>query len=247
VLHRFYAPDLELGAPRLTLAGDEARHLTRVLRLGVGDEVAVFDGRGLERRARVAATDRDEVSLTLGTRVEPSREVSFPITLAQAWLKGDAMDGIVRDATMLGVSTIQPLAAERCDVPGAAMARSQRLERWRRIAISSAKQCRRAVVPLIREAAPLGGVLDSAAGAVVVMLVEPGAAGASAVRRAPGAVDSPAGAIVLVGPEGGWTPAELDAASRAGVRFVTLGDRTLRAESVALVALPVLLFAWGEL
>ena len=247
MLHRFYAPALDLGAPRLTLAGDEARHLTRVLRLGVGDEVRVFDGRGLERRAFVAATDRDAVSLTLGTRVEPAREVSFPITLAQAWLKGDAMDGIVRDATMLGVSAIQPLAAERCDVPAASMARSTRLERWRRIAISSAKQCRRAVVPQIRETAPLGGVLDSAAGAVVVMLVEPAAAGASAVRRSPGAVDSPAGAIVLVGPEGGWTAAELDVASRAGVRFVTLGDRTLRAESVALVALPVLLFAWGEL
>lgn len=247
MLHRFYTPDLELGAPRLTLAGDEARHLTRVLRLGVGDEVRVFDGRGLERHALVAAIDRDEVSLTLGTRVEAAREVSFPITLAQAWLRGDAMDGIVRDATMLGVSAIQPLAAERCEVPAASMARSTRLERWHRIAVSSAKQCRRAVVPRIRETAPLGRVLDTAAGAVVVMLVEPAAADPSVVCRAPGAVDSPAGAIVLVGPEGGWTPAELDIASRAGARFVTLGDRTLRAESAALVALPVLLFAWGEL
>jgi 16S rRNA (uracil1498-N3)-methyltransferase len=167
--------------------------------------------------------------------------------LAQAWLKGDAMDGIVRDATMLGVSAFQPLAAGRCEVPTASMTGSMRLERWHRIAVSSAKQCRRAVVPRIREAAPLGDVLDTASGAVVVMLVEPAAARASDIRRAPGAVDSPAGAVVLVGPEGGWTPAELDLASRARVRFVTLGDRTLRAESVALVALPVLLFAWGEL
>ena len=246
MLPRFYAPELDADADRFSLSGDEARHLSRVLRLGTGAEVRVFNGRGLERAAIVDVLTRGEVVLQLGERVTPARELPFALTLVQAMLKGDAMDGVIRDATMLGVTAVQPALAGRGEVPAAFVARRGRQDRWRRIAVSSAKQCGRAVVPAVHEPAPFRDVLAGAGQGLVIVLTEPASAAAVA---SPGdhrpQRDQPV--AVFVGPEGGWTPEELSEAAAAGARFVTLGERTLRADAAALVALPVLLYAWGVL
>ena len=246
MLPRFHAPELHADSDRCALTGDEARHLARVLRLGPGAEVRVFDGRGLERAATVAAIARDEVVLALGGPVSAARELPFALTLVQALLKGDAMDAVVRDATMLGVTAIQPVLTARCEVAAASVAKRGRQARWHRIAVSSAKQCGRAVVPDIRAAFSLTEALDRARGEAIVFLAEPSSA--ADVDRI-GKLPAPGGApvAVFVGPEGGWTQDELSEAAAAGVRFVTLGERTLRADAAALVALPVLLYAWGAL
>src|SRR3954468_6955698 len=148
-MHRFFAPALDPGDETITLPREEAEHLTRVLRLGVGDTVAVFDGRGHEGLPRCAAAAARDVRLTLLSRVQPSEEWSVRLTLAQAVLKGEKMDDVVRDAVMLGVSAIQPLVTRRTDVTVAALIRGARVERWRRVAIASAKQSGRAVLPEI--------------------------------------------------------------------------------------------------
>src|SRR4029077_14960966 len=108
-MHRFFAPSLDIGDETVVLPKDEAEHLRRVLRVGVGDTVSVFDGRGHEYLARVASAIRRDVRLQLISRVEPAAEPSVPMTLVQAVLKADKMDEIVRDAVMLGVSAIQPI------------------------------------------------------------------------------------------------------------------------------------------
>ena len=247
MLPRFYAPHLLIDAERLTLAGDEALHLTRVLRLGPGAALRVFDGRGLERTAVVDAVRRGEVTLDLGDRVDAARELPFRLTLASAVLKGDAMDGIVRDATMLGVTAIQPVVTGRSEVPMAALERGRRHERWHRIAISSAKQCRRAVVPDIAQPAGFTAALNLARGRAVLVLIEPSAPIVSSAVSVLDRIPTGDGVVVFVGPEGGWSEQELTEAAEAGARLVTLGDRTLRADAMALVALPVLLYVWGEL
>src|SRR6185503_10691245 len=99
-VHRFFAPSMDPGDELVSLPRDEGQHLTRVLRLGVGDTVSVFDGRGREFLAR-------EVRVTLMSRVEPAAESTVAITLGQAVLKGDKMDEIIRDAVMLGVAAVQ--------------------------------------------------------------------------------------------------------------------------------------------
>jgi 16S rRNA (uracil1498-N3)-methyltransferase len=247
VLPRFHAPDLTADGDRVTLAGDEAQHLTRVLRLGVGAALHVFDGAGLERAGIVEAVGRREVTLRLGPRVEAARELPFRLTLAQALLKGDAMDGIVRDATMLGVTAIQPILSERSDVPAAALERGRRQERWRRIAVSSSKQCRRAVVPEIAPAATVDAALQAASGSTLLVLAEPSAARSTASLASVSRPAAGGGVVVFVGPEGGWSGDELNRVRSAGATFLTLGERTLRADAVALVTLPVLLYAWGAL
>src|SRR3954451_9755030 len=109
MLPSFYAPDLDPGSTTTALPPDEALHLTRVLRLGPGDRIAVFDGRGREFLAKVAAASRDRVQVDLLERVTPVPEARVPLSLVQAVLKGDRMDDVVRDATMMGVAAIVPI------------------------------------------------------------------------------------------------------------------------------------------
>jgi len=245
---RFFAPFLDPGDETAVLPRDEAEHLTRVLRLSAGDVVSVFDGRGHEFTAQVAAvTHRREVRVRLLAPVKPAAEPSVPLVLVQAVLKGDKMDEVVRDAVMLGAAAIHPIVTQRTEASVAAILKRARLDRWRRVALASVKQSGRAVLPEIRTPLTFEDFLDEPPAALRVMLVEPGArAGADTI----GALRSnrpPSDAAVIVGPEGGWTEDELRAASERGVRLITMGRRTLRADAVAVAAISVLQFLWNDL
>ena len=145
-MHRFYAPDLVFDRA-VELPADEAHHLARVMRLKPGDAVAVFDGRGHEAAARVETIAGRRVTVKAVEKRVTAQEPGIALTLAQALLKSDKMDRVIRDAVMLGVAAIQPFTSARTDVPRAALARGGRQERWDRTVISSVKQCGRAVVP----------------------------------------------------------------------------------------------------
>jgi 16S rRNA (uracil1498-N3)-methyltransferase len=252
-MHRFFAPSLDPGDETVVLPREEGEHLRRVLRLGVGDTVSVFDGRGHEFQARIASVLRRDVRVQLMSRVEPAAEPSVPLTLVQAVLKADKMDDIVRDAVMLGVAAVQPIVTRRSETTIAGLVKSARLERWRRVALASVKQSRRATLPDIRVPLTLEHYLDEPAAALRLMLVEPnaGAEGDGAVRVEPVSVfqgrPAPSDAAVFVGPEGGWSDQERMEARDRGVRLVTLGDRTLRADAVPIAAISVLQFLWGDL
>lgn len=243
-MHRFFAPSLDPGDQTVTLPRDEAEHLTRVLRLGVGDTVSVFDGRGHEFLARVASALRRDVRVEILSRAAPAAEPPVALTLAQAALKGDKMDDVIRDAVMLGVSAIQPIVTMRTETTVAALLKGARLDRWRRVALASVKQSRRAVVPDIRVPLTLETLLDEPAAALRMMLVEPSAAASVEPVAVLQRERAPSDAIVFVGPEGGWMEPEWTAAAARGVRLVTLGPRTLRADAVAIAAISVLTYIW---
>jgi 16S rRNA (uracil1498-N3)-methyltransferase len=242
VLPRFYAPDLDPDSGSARLSPDEAHHLTRVLRLVAGDIVTVFDGRGVEWRARVARASREAATLTLLDPVAP-RVPAVAITLVQAVIKGDAMEDVVRDSTMIGVAAIQPVISERTTVKGRALAVAT--ERWRRIALSSAKQCGTARLPEIFEPAQFDEWLPSPLPEHSYLLIEPGASlpDVTTVRQL-SLVPAPSSALLLVGPEGGWTESERDTAITAGAIPLSLGPLTLRANAVALAAGAALLALW---
>jgi len=250
---RFHVPGVDATADRVELPEDEAEHLVRVLRLGVGDHVDIFDGRGKIWRAEIVQIGKKSASVRLLEPGEAARELGLRLALVVSVLKGDKMDDVVRDAVMLGVTSIRPVVSERSEIGLAAMARGSRIARWQRIAVSSAKQCGRAVVPEIHNAAPLDWYWKEKpdpstslrAGGLRLMCVEPSAAlgevlDVQSVRRS-AAVD------VIVGPEGGWAVAEVAAAHDSGAILLSLGDRTLRADAVPIIALTALLTTWGEL
>lgn len=246
-MHRFFAPALDPGDETVVLPREEGEHLTRVLRLGAGDMVAVFDGRGHEFVGRVTNAVRSDVRVQIVSRVEPVAESGVALTLAQAVLKGDKMDEVIRDAVMLGVAAIQPIVTKRSETTVAALLKGARVERWQRVALASVKQSRRAVLPEIRVPLTLETALGEPAAALRVMLVEPAASAdvepIAALQQTP----PPADATLFVGPEGGWAAEEWTSAAAHGVRLVTLGRRTLRADAVPVAAISVLQFLWGEL
>jgi 16S rRNA (uracil1498-N3)-methyltransferase len=218
-----------------------------VLRLGPGDTVAIFDGRGQEFLAKVVAAERRDVRVQLLARVEPAAEASVPLTLVQAVLKGEKMDDVVRDAVMLGVAAIQPIVTTRAEVTVAALLRAERVERWKRVALASVKQSRRAVVPDIRGPLAFETWLGDPQPAATLMLVEPGTSTEAESLSILRDQQAPADAAIVIGPEGGWTEGEWTAARERGVRLVTLGHRTLRADAVPVAAISVLQFLWGDL
>ena len=243
MLPRFLAESIDADAGTARLTEDEARHLSQVLRLGTGDEVAVFDGSGREFRARVERAGKDGADLRLLEEFPAAPEPAVRLTLAQAAIKGDKMDDVVRDATMMGVAAIEPLVTEHT---AAHMKAGRAPERWRRVAIASAKQCRRAVVPAIGKGTAFPDWLAQDGAAMRLLLVEPSAAVEGHPVSTLGST-RPASASLMVGPEGGWSVGEIEAAVRAGCVPITLGRRTLRADAVPIVAIGLLQFVWGDL
>ena len=236
---RFLAPAAVKGDRPVTLTADEAHHLRDVLRLEVGAEVGVFDGCGREWRGRVTAIQKESADIELVGEIAAVAEPPVLVTLGVALLKGDQMDAVIRDATMLGVAEIAPVMSAHVTVPS----RAVKIDRWQRVAIASAKQCRRAVVPVVRPLAAFSEVLERRDVGARLICTEPGAAGASAAAFA--VPSRPASALLLVGPEGGWSAAELALAVQLGATPISLGPRTLRAEAAPTVALAALWTLWG--
>jgi len=222
----------------IALPDEEGQHLTRVLRLKVGAAIRVFDGRGHEFDALVEKAGKGEVLVTVGTaRPAAAAEPRIAITLAQAVLKGDKMDDVVRDAVMMGVAAIQPIVTARTEVSLAALQRGRRRDRWQRIAVSSAKQCGRATVPEVREPVAFNPVTG-------LMFVEPGAS-TDLVSLSDLDTAAPRDVTVAIGSEGGWTEEEVRRGA-AACRLITLRGPTLRADAMALVALAALFAVWRE-
>ena len=248
---RFHAPAAEAAGDHVTLLPDEAAHLTRVLRLGAGAAVRIFNGRGAEFHGIVDSVGRNHVDIIVGEPCDPIPERRTRITLAAAVLKGDKMDDVVRDAVMMGVAAIQPLVTARSEMPLATLVRAHRRDRWDRVAVASVKQCGRAVLPAVLEPRefdiwlPVADVPGESPRSRPLFLVEPGAsAGASPLADVERAV--PPEATIVVGPEGGWDADEI-ARAAATCRLVTLRTATLRADATPIVALAALLAHWGDL
>jgi 16S rRNA (uracil1498-N3)-methyltransferase len=175
--------------------------------------------------------------------------------LAIGLLKGDQMDAVVRDATMLGVAEIVPMATAHVAVSGRARESDNAIERWMRVAVASARQCGRAVVPRITPVTPFEEVLAQAVRDETIIAIEPAANAADlgAGFGPPDVADlgtnppyvRPKRALLLVGPEGGWSAGELESARKSGARARQLGPRTLRAESAPIVVLSALWTEWG--
>jgi 16S rRNA (uracil1498-N3)-methyltransferase len=218
---------LHAGASFDASAG-QAHYLGTVMRRAVGDTLAVFNGQDGEWRARITALRRGQVTLLAEMRLRP--QVPEPdLWLLFAPLKRDPTDLVVEKATELGVSRLVPVLTERSNTARV------NAERWQAIAIEAAEQCERLTLPAIDGPRPLASVLDRwPAGRPLVAAIERGE-GRPPIGPAPGP------AALLVGPEGGFTDAELDRLrARPFVTPASLGPRVLRAETAAIAGLALL-------
>lgn len=245
---RFYVPlsAFEADAKSVMLAGDESRHLRNVLRLAQGDEVFVFDGRGTEYRCVVAELEPDASRLIVIEEVAAAApESPLKLTLAVALLKGEKFDLVVQKVTELGVTRVVPVKTTRADIRLRDSADAQkRVARWQRIALEAAKQSGRAFVPEITAPTDFASVIaDQQIAASRLMFSEKGGTPLADIH-----LEAEPGTIAaLVGSEGGWSDEELNQARQAGWEIVTLGGRTLRAETAAMVVTALLQYLYGDL
>ncbi len=226
----------------VAVGADEAHHLVHVLRLEPGDSVGLFDGIGGEWLGFVHAV-APAVTIEVVDAASPAAEPPVRVTLAVSLLKGAQMDTVVREATMLGVFAIAPMTSQHVAIGRRTWRGGESVQRWQRVAVASARQCRRAVVPVIAPVMPFESVLTETGADVTIVCVEPGRADGPLVAADAG--PAPASALVMVGPEGGWSAGEAERAAAEGARFIHLGPRTLRAEVVPTVALSCLWTQWG--
>ena len=209
---------------RAVLVGDEARHLARVMRCAVGDEVVVFDGSGTAWRARVASIGRDEVMLDMGEAVTASRLTRVPLTLAVALPKGERQKWLVEKLTELGVERLVPLATVR----GVAEATPAAVERLSRGVVEACKQCGRDGLMQIGGPKSIAEVVGGTGGGAVLLVADRDGAPLEEVATGASQV------VALVGPEGGFTEEELAMIEAAGGRRVSLGPHVLRVETAAI-------------
>jgi 16S rRNA (uracil1498-N3)-methyltransferase len=246
LLPRFYAPDAgrNASAKIVALPEDESTHLSRVLRLAPGDAVRVFNGAGREWKGEIATIEKKVATVRLLEPVRSAPEPRIPIVLALAVLKSDKMDDVVRDLVMLGAAGIQPVITERSEISRTAIERGNRVSRWQRIAVSSAKQCGRAVVPTVADAVSFDKWIALPRREPMLMLVEPSVDTFTLLLQR---VMRPPRATLMIGPEGGWTRDEVHASQNSGATLVTLGALTLRADAAPLVALTAVRTLWEDI
>ncbi|MGH8131954.1 MAG: 16S rRNA (uracil(1498)-N(3))-methyltransferase [Steroidobacteraceae bacterium] len=241
-LTRVYVDAPLTPGTRVTLEGGAASHVTRVLRLRVGDALTLFNGSGGEHAASIDKAHGGAVTVAVGEQDAVECESPLGVTLAQGVSRGERMDFVVQKATELGASLIVPLLSERSVVRLTAQQADRKLNHWRAITIAACEQCGRNRLPDIAAPMPLADFLRGAAAGTVRLQLSPTAA--LALKDVPRPVTQ---VTVLVGPEGGLSDEEQEAALAAGFTPVRLGPRVLRTATAAIAALTLLQREFGDL
>ena len=235
--------DVELQTGRrLTVEGSAGNHISRVLRLRVGDALTLFNGQGGEYAGSIDEIRRDTVVVSILERRDVDRESPCQLTLAQGISRGERMDWVVQKATELGVWQIAPIFTERSIVQLDEKQASRKLQHWRSIAIAACEQSGRNRVPQITQPVGLYELLEKRTSSGTALLLSPGAP-----LRIADLASTGTQITVLIGPEGGLADVEQQAAVKAGFTPVRLGPRVLRTETAAVCALTLLQQKFGDI
>ncbi|GFN30321.1 RsmE family RNA methyltransferase [Paenibacillus xylaniclasticus] len=251
-MQRYFVSAEQYGEASVVLLGDDAHHACRVMRMRVGDSFIASDGNGREAVVKATSVNSERVEGTIEQQLTADREPAWKITIAQSLPKGDKMELIIQKGTEIGAYSFIPFESERVIVQYDAKKEAKRLERWAKIAKEAAEQAHRSRVPDIAKPVSWKQLLGQMGSYDLVLFCyeEEGRAGTGGGLR--GALEPykerrDIRALVVVGPEGGFTEKEAEEARAAGAVVVGLGKRILRTETAGFVALTALLYESGEM
>jgi 16S rRNA (uracil1498-N3)-methyltransferase len=235
---RLYLHTIPTDEKALFITGEESRYLLNVLRMKAGDEFTVFDSEGAHFKAEIKRVGKTSVVAELKEALPPAAEPTRRLVLLQGILKGRKMDYVVQKATELGVSEIVPLVTSRSQVR-----QTRKHDRWQKIALEASRQSYRTSVPDVREPVAFEEFLQSSDAFRGCIFWEEGGSSLSAMKL--DTSDEPF--LVAIGPEGGFTQAEVEMARGKGLEVASLGSRILRAETAAVSAVTIVQFLLGEM
>ena len=237
---RFFCERIESDCAIVT--GEDARHLTRVLRIKPGEEYILCDGKGMDYRCEAVEISADAVRFSVREKSPNRTEPDSRIVLYQAIPKGDKLEFIIQKAVELGVGEVVPVLTAYCVSRPDLKNFDKKLERYRRIAREAAKQCGRGIIPEISNILTFERAVEDMAGGNSFLCYEGGG------KRISQLVSPKAECIrVMVGSEGGFSEEEVEICSARGIPCATLGRRILRCETAPLAAVTLILNALGEL
>ncbi|WP_409341367.1 16S rRNA (uracil(1498)-N(3))-methyltransferase [Paenibacillus sp. MBLB4367] len=249
----FITPD-RFGTDRVSVTGDDAHHLTRVMRAQVGDKFICSDGQNREALAEITQLGKDAVEAAIVELLPMTSEPAIQVWVAQSLPKGDKMETVIQKGTEIGATRFIPFISERTIVQYDERKESKRLERWHKIAKEAAEQAHRNRIPviepmhswkqLLRRAGDvqLALVCYEKEGQLQLRELLRGALGRQSVEPS----DQHC-VLLIVGPEGGFTEKEIAEAEEAGIKSISLGKRILRTETAALVGVTCILYESGEM
>lgn len=244
-----------MNEEQVHIVGEDAHHITNVMRLRAGAEVICSNGEGRDVIARILTAGTKEVLLSVVEELQDSRELRLSITIAQGLPKSDKMEWILQKGTELGAARFVPFTSRRTVVQLDSKKESKKLERWAKIVKEAAEQSHRSRVPAIDPVLSWKGLLKLALEADLALLAYEAESGAQVgdvvkpylTERNDDRYDRPIRILVAIGPEGGFDPSEVEEAVQSGWRAVGLGRRILRTETAAMAALLTIQTLDGEM
>ena len=252
-MYRFFVPPETVQRDPVVLTGQPAHRISRVLRMAPGDHVLLLDNSGWAYETELTRFDGERVEGHVVRKVLATGEPRAKITLYQALLKGRGFETVLEKCTEVGVVEFVPLLCERCVVGSLMQVEGHRQERWERIIRSAAEQSRRGRLPRLAPVTmwPMACQRAQRSDLSILPWEEAKEISLRQVLEAPpgqgGRRGRPYSISVLIGPEGGLTPEEVQVAESNGIRVVTLGPRILRAETAGLVVASAILYALGDM
>ena len=244
-LHRFFCPDINRAMSLIFLPPKASHHAQNVLRLKKDSEIIIFDGLGNQFKARIESLGKKLVKIHLIAPIDENRESPLNITIVQALTRMDKMDFTIQKTVELGVSKIIPLFTEKSTIKLSDDKYKKKMEHWHNLACAACEQCGRSIVPSISKPINIKEWLNhldnSNASKKVKLILDPIA------KKNISSLHVSQNIVLLVGPEAGFTEAEIAIAIDKGFFPVSLGPRILRAETAGIAAMSIIQSVWGDL
>ncbi len=242
-MHRFFIE--QLFNEEMTITGTDAKHIGKVLRMQAGDKLQIVSDDGISALAEIKNISENVVNVRILEKLAESHEPAVKITLAQGLAKGEKMDFIIQKAVELGAYSVVPVAMEHSVVRLDGVKADKKVERWQKIAEAAAKQSKRDIIPQVQKVQSVKEMLanNNCAQKIIAYECEDQTSLKKALRAAQGLSEL----LLIIGPEGGISPLELELAREAGAVPVSLGRRILRAETAGLVAMSAVFYETGDL
>ena len=245
-MHRFFVP--QLYNEEMYIEGVDARHISKVLRMQPGDKLQIVSDDGVSAMAEITAIASERVSVRCLEKLAESHEPRVRLVLAQGLAKGEKMDFIIQKAVEMGAYSVIPVAMEHSVVRLDGAKAAKKVERWQKIAESAAKQSKRDIIPQVQQVQSMAEMLASGDYETKIIAYEcEDRLSLKAALKAAEAAGGIKELLLIIGPEGGISEGELEAARAAGAVPVSLGRRILRAETAGLVAISAIFYETGDL
>lgn len=244
-MHKFFVTPNNIEGQKAIIQGDDVKHIYKVLRLDVGDEIIINNSQGQEYLGSIADINKSFVAVNLLEAVEKNAESSIQIDLYQGLPKSSKMDYIVQKATEIGVNSVTPIITERVVVKSE-LGEFKKTDRWKRIALEACKQCKRTIIPDVNAPIIFDDLIEKLKDYDLIVVPYENKEDYG-IKKMCESIKEVKSVAIIIGPEGGFEEEEIKLLEDIGAHIVTLGPRILRTETAGIVTAAVLQYELGDL